>query len=110
MKTKQKIGPNESTPWWIGETMIPLSGVPKYCPRRVHRSAVYRWTEGGLQGVYLRWFQAGGTRATTVEELNRFFAALTQTSEAMFPDRKRPCAQFWPAVMNADLSAASTII
>ncbi len=35
----------------------------------------------GLRGVTLRSFLVGGRRATTLEELNRFFQGVTQAAE-----------------------------
>lgn len=59
-----------------------LADVPRLLPRnrsrrRVHRASVYRWTKVGLQGIRLRSFRIGGRLATTCEELDRFFAAVT---------------------------------
>jgi len=73
---------NEITPWWASETAILLSEVPQALPRngsgrKVHVASVYRWASTGLRGARLRWFRVGGRRATTREELNRFFAQLT---------------------------------
>jgi hypothetical protein len=43
--------------------------------RPVHVSTVYRWFSG-LRGRRLEFVQIGGTRVTTVEALERFFAEL----------------------------------
>ncbi len=45
--------------------------------RPVHVSTIYRWF-GGLRGRRLEYVQCGGTRVTTVEALERFFAALAE--------------------------------
>ena len=72
-------------PWWSGEITIPLHEVPDRLPRRrtgrpISLATVYRWTgPNGAGGVRLRRFRPAGARgyATTVEELERFAAALT---------------------------------
>ena len=80
--------PNHATscsPWWSGETAIPLHQVPGQLPLRrngkpVSLTTVYRWTgPHGVDGVRLRRFRPAGARgfATTLQELERFAAALT---------------------------------
>ena len=74
-----------SSPWWSGETAIPLHEVPGRLPRRrngspISLATIYRWTgPGGVGGVRLRRFRPAGARgyATTLEELERFAAAVT---------------------------------
>lgn len=48
---------------------------------------VRRWARRGLRGVKLDTTMAGGRRCTSREELQRFFAALTQARE---PDGAQP--------------------
>lgn len=50
-------------------------------PRRrarkpVHVSCFYRWSTSGCRGVILESIQIGGTRCTSKEALDRFFAKL----------------------------------
>ena len=74
-----------SSPWWSGETAVPLHQVPERLPSRrngapISLTTVYRWTgPSGVGGVRLRRFRPAGARgyATTLEELERFAAALT---------------------------------
>jgi hypothetical protein len=73
------------SPWWSGETAIPLHEVPGRLPNRrngsrISLATVYRWTgPAGIGGVRLRRYRPAGARgyATTLEELERFAAALT---------------------------------
>jgi hypothetical protein len=73
------------SPWWSGETAIPLHEVPGLLPNRrngsrISLATVYRWTgPAGIGGVRLRRYRPAGARgyATTLEELERFAAALT---------------------------------
>ena len=59
------------------ETLIPLNQVPRRVPprangKRVHISAVYRWTSRGVRGVILEAIKIGGTTYTSAEALQRF--------------------------------------
>lgn len=73
--------------WWMNETHVPLALAPQHVPvradgRRTSVATIYRWTTGGVQGVRLRRFRGGGRGwCTTVEELQRFLAALTALYE-----------------------------
>lgn len=76
----------------LREHLIRLCEVPAHLPRRrggkkVHPSCVYRWTTIGCRNVYLEYLQIGGTRFTSSEALERFFARLGAangvTSEAI---------------------------
>ncbi len=78
-----KVPRTRSAPWWSGEQAILVSDVPRCLPRnakgrKVHVGSVYRWVRGGLRGVRMRVFLLGGRFATTREELDRFFLALTE--------------------------------
>jgi Protein of unknown function (DUF1580) len=64
------------------EQLIALSDVPKHLPARrggkkVHVSSVFRWAQRGCKGVKLEALQAGGTKVTSAEALQRFFEKLT---------------------------------
>lgn len=52
--------------------------------KRPHISCLYRWTmlHVGCRGVVLESVQIGGTRCTSVEALQRFFAALGEGTSA----------------------------
>jgi hypothetical protein len=72
-------------PWWRGETPVLIADLPYHLPRRPNGkrlglSTVWRWTLAGQRGVRLRRFHAGTNWATTLEELARFQAALTEVS------------------------------
>jgi hypothetical protein len=59
------------------EQLIPLRDVPRRLParpngRRVHISAIYRWTQRGTHGVRLECIHIGGTTYTSLEALQRF--------------------------------------
>src|SRR5512140_3760075 len=59
------------------ESLIPLRQVPELLPRRpngkkVHISAVYRWTTHGIRGGVLESIPIGGTTYTSTEALQRF--------------------------------------
>ena len=59
------------------ETLIALNQVPKRVPprangKRVHISAVYRWTSRGVRGVILEAIKIGGTTYTSIEARQRF--------------------------------------
>ena len=59
------------------EDLVPIRDVPKHLPprptgKRVHISAVYRWTSRGLQGIRLESLKVGGTTYTSKEALQRF--------------------------------------
>ena len=45
--------------------------------RAMHISTICRWISRGIKGVKLESIAIGGTRATSVEALNRFFARLS---------------------------------
>ncbi len=70
-------------PWWTGETPVPLGMVPNHLPPRSdgrQRSAatIYRWATVGAHGVRLRRYRTGPRGwCTTLQELQRFAAALT---------------------------------
>lgn len=86
--TGMKDTVTRSKPWWAGEEALLVSDVPRCLPRnakgrKVHVGSVYRWARGGLRGLRIRVFLLGGRFATTREELDRFFLALTEQSNAV---------------------------
>lgn len=72
------------------EHLIPLRDVPRCLPprpngKRVHISAVYRWTLRGIKGVILETIRVGGTRYTSQEAIQRFSERLTGPPAAQTP-------------------------
>ncbi len=66
----------------IEEKMIALRDVPRHLParpngKRIHVSAIYRWSFRGLRGVVLDTVRVGGTQYTSEEALQRFAEALS---------------------------------
>lgn len=65
------------------ETVISLKDASKRLPcrragRPTHRATLYRWSSKGLHGIKIETVQVGGTRCTSVEALQRFFARLSR--------------------------------
>jgi hypothetical protein len=78
------------------ETLVSLKEAARHLPRRrgdrpVHVSCIYRWTTYGCKGVILESLQIGGTRGTSLQAVQRFFAALTAMADA---DLARPQTPF----------------
>jgi hypothetical protein len=74
--------------WWVGESSIRVSDIPRHVPRQangrpVSAATAWRWTLRGLRGVCIRRFKVGGTWCTTLEELTRWQAALTWAAEVI---------------------------
>ena len=67
------------------ETLIQFRDLPKWTKdhlgRRIHPSTLHRWRLRGTRGVKLETLLVGGTRYTSVEALNRFFAATTAAAD-----------------------------
>lgn len=67
------------------ETLIPFRDVPAWTKeqlgRRIHPSTIHRWRLRGARGVKLETLLVGGTRYTSSEALNRFFAATTAAAD-----------------------------
>ena len=71
------------------ENLIALRDVPQCLPprpngKRLHISAVYRWTLRGVKGVVLESIRIGGTTYTSREALQRFSERLTGPAPAEF--------------------------
>jgi hypothetical protein len=45
--------------------------------KRINVSTLWRWATTGVRGVKLETIMAGGTRATSLEAIERFFEELT---------------------------------
>ena len=67
------------------ETAIKFSAIPDWCHKnlgnRVNRSTCHRWRTRGARGIKLETALVGGTRYTTLEALNRFFAETTAAAD-----------------------------
>ena len=64
------------------ETLLPIREVPRHLPprpngKRVHISAVYRWTQRGIRGAVLEAIRIGGSTYTSTEALQRFAERLS---------------------------------
>lgn len=62
------------------ETLLLPTEVTGILPQqkgKTNVSTVYRWFQNGLRGVRLEYVCIGGTRFTSKEALNRFFAKVT---------------------------------
>lgn len=73
------------------EELMTLTAATRVLPhRRRHRpvnvSTLHRWATRGLRGVRLETVQVGGTKCTSREALDRFFAALAAQSQSGAPD------------------------
>ncbi len=80
------------------ESVVSLADAVRYVPKRrggkkVHISTLFRWSTCGCRGQKLETIQAGATRCTSVEALQRFFnrlsGSLIETSQPPTRQRKR---------------------
>lgn len=72
------------------EILVPLRDVPRLLPprpngKRLHISAVYRWTLRGIKGIRLETVKVGGSTYTSREALQRFSERLTGVAPAETP-------------------------
>ena len=72
------------------ENLVPLRDVPRCLPlrpngKRLHISAVYRWTLRGIRGVVLETVRIGGTTYTSREAIQRFSERLTGPASVQLP-------------------------
>lgn len=75
------VGPQRGA-WWLDEAKIRVSDIPSHVPtvvggRKVSKATAWRWTLHGIRGLRIRRFRVGGVWCTTLEELGRWQAALT---------------------------------
>ncbi len=75
LKNEQVIHPTEVTKY-----------VPEQKGKKLNVSTVYRWFQRGLAGNRLECVCIGGTRYTSVEALNRFFARVTEAKTGLPQD------------------------
>lgn len=64
------------------ENLVPLRCVPGRLPKRpsgkrIHISAIYRWTDSGIRGVVLESIRIGGVTFTSLEAIQRFAERLS---------------------------------
>ena len=69
------------------ENLIALRDVPRCLPprsngKRLHISAVYRWSLRGIRGVRLETVKVGGTTYTSREAIQRFSERMSGTEPA----------------------------
>ncbi|MCK6484476.1 MAG: DUF1580 domain-containing protein [Phycisphaerae bacterium] len=69
------------------ENLVALRDVPRCLPprptgKRLHISAVYRWTLRGVRGVRLETVKIGGTTYTSREAIQRFSERLSGAEPA----------------------------
>lgn len=72
------------------ENLVPLRDVPRLLPprpngKRLHISAVYRWTLRGVKSTRLETVKIGGTTYTSREAIQRFSERLTGPAPAQLP-------------------------
>lgn len=72
------------------ENLVALRDVPRCLPvrpngRRLHVSAVYRWTLRGIKGIVLESIRIGGTTYTSREAIQRFSERLAGPVRAQLP-------------------------
>ena len=72
------------------EQLVLLKDAGKHVPRpktrrAPNRQTIWRWADSGLRGVQLETIMLGGCRYTSVEALQRFFAAQNTPKEPEEP-------------------------
>ncbi len=72
------------------EQLIHPTEVASYLPvqkgKKLNVSTVYRWFQRGLAGYRLECVCVGGTRYTSIEAVNRFFARVTEAKTGLPQD------------------------
>lgn len=66
----------------FGEQVITLAEASQLLPTRPTLQTLWRWRQKGVRGARLETALIGGRRVTSVESLQRFFAATSGTAEA----------------------------
>ncbi len=61
--------------------------------KRINVSTLWRWATTGCRGIRLETILAGGSRATSLEAVERFFEALTVQADPPAPQAPRHAAQ-----------------
>lgn len=63
------------------EQIVMLNKAAPFLPNRPNLATLFRWRTRGCRGVILETVLLGGRRATSVEALDRFFAAVTAAAD-----------------------------
>ena len=98
----------------IEEKMIAVRDVPRHLParpngKRIHVSAVYRWSFRGLRGVVLETLRFGGTLYTSEEALQRFAEALSAARLNAAPPDPVPTRKRQRQVERAEREVAAVL-
>ena len=77
------------------ERLISLAQAARTLPPRrrgrpVHPATIYRWASRGLSGIVLETVQAGGSRVTTLDAMERFFCRLAEMRQHVLSDQAAP--------------------
>lgn len=70
------------------EELLPLRSVPGRFPglgrngKPIHDATVYRWAVAGCRGVRLETVQVGGSKATSIEAIERFVERLSSPARS----------------------------
>jgi hypothetical protein len=69
------------------ERVVTLAQATHHLPhrrggKRPHSATIFRWCVDGCRGVKLESIMVGGTRCTSIEAMQRFFDALTESADA----------------------------
>lgn len=69
------------------EDLIRLNEVPKLLPKRpngkrIHISAIYRWSQKGIRGIKLATIRIGGTTYTSRQAIQRFGDSQTDNNQS----------------------------
>ncbi len=76
------------------ENAIPIGDIPNHVPRnrktgkKISKATVYRWIYVGVRGEKLSTWFFGGQRYTSLEALDRFFAAITAAANGETPSAR----------------------
>jgi hypothetical protein len=58
--------------------------------KRINVSTLWRWATVGVRGITLETIMAGGTRATSLEAIERFFGQLTLRADGQHRPAPQP--------------------
>ena len=72
--------------------------------KRISVCTLWRWATAGVRGIKLETIMAGGSRATSLEAVERFFEALTLQADG--EDRHVPQSPRLPAAHRKQIEAA----
>lgn len=80
------------------EKVLTFNAAAKMLPRRrrgkkTHVSTLYRWASRGIRNIRLETIQIGGTRCTSVEAIQRFFNAISNSPPPVRQNDKKRIAE-----------------